>query len=47
MPSVGQLPLFCLDNLPENPIVHVTWYEAETCSKWRGRREAVPVSGSG
>lgn len=36
--SVNQLPVLCLGNLPEHPIVFVTWYEAEAYARWRGGR---------
>ncbi|HTX90870.1 MAG TPA: SUMF1/EgtB/PvdO family nonheme iron enzyme [Anaerolineales bacterium] len=34
----GQLPKFCLGNLPDNPVACVTWYEAEAYARWRGGR---------
>jgi formylglycine-generating enzyme required for sulfatase activity len=34
--SMEQLPRHCLGNMPDNPIVCVTWYEAEAYAKWRG-----------
>ena len=36
--SAGQLPKFCLGNLPDNPVACVTWYEAEAYARWRGGR---------
>jgi formylglycine-generating enzyme required for sulfatase activity len=36
--QVEQLPRYCLGNLPGNPVVCVTWCEAEAYARWRGAR---------
>lgn len=36
--SVSRLPRNCQGNVPDNPAVCVTWYEAEAYAKWRGGR---------
>jgi formylglycine-generating enzyme required for sulfatase activity len=36
--SIDQLPRQCPGDAPDNPIVCVTWYEAEAYARWRGGR---------
>jgi formylglycine-generating enzyme required for sulfatase activity len=36
--SVEQLPKNCQGNVPRNPVVCVTWYEADAYARWRGGR---------
>ena len=36
--ALDQLPRKCLGNVPDNPVVCVTWFEAEAYARWRGGR---------